>query len=137
MVCDDNVILPSLHFGGCPRRVLEAVVRGEHHLAIGTAILSGLEGVLVEVCQRSPHRASTAGRDLEALGELALPAELPHRCRDPNDNEIPSIAAPGQAAALAIGDAHLLAFASYGRERIVTLADFEETDAPTADPRTP
>lgn len=137
VVLDTNVLISALHFGGRPRRVLEAALRGEHQLVIGTAILSELESVLVGMCGWTPDRATAACRELEALGELVLPAEVPHLCRDPDDKEILAIAAAGQVAALVTGDADLLALASYGRVRILTVADFEETDILTSAPDTP
>ncbi len=76
VVLDTNFLVSALHFGGWPRRLLHAVLRGEHRLIIGTAILSELESVLVQVCGWSSDRARAACGELEALGDIVSPAEV-------------------------------------------------------------
>lgn len=136
VVLDTNVLVSALHFGGRPRRLLQAVLRGEHRLIIGSAILSELEAVLVEVCDWSSDRARAVCGELEALGEVVSPAEVPRLCRDPDDDEILAIASAGHASALVTGDADLLTLANYGQVRIVTVADFEERGVSTSAPET-
>ena len=136
VVLDTNVLISALHFGGRPRRLLQAVLRGEHRLIIGSAILGELEAVLVEVCNWSPDRARAARGELEALGEVVSPADVPRLCRDPDDDEILAIASAGQASALVTGDADLLALGNHGEVRIMTVADFEERGASTVAPET-
>jgi putative PIN family toxin of toxin-antitoxin system len=136
VVLDTNVLVSALHFGGRPRRLLQAVLRGEHRLIIGSAILTELEAVLVEVGGWSSDRARAVCGELEALGEVVAPAEVPRLCRDPDDDEILAIASAGHATALVTGDDDLLNLANYGQVRIVTVADFEglafSTSAPEA-----
>lgn len=136
VVLDTNVLVSALHFGGRPRHLLEAVLSGDHRVIIGNAILSELEAVLVEVCHWRPDRARAARGELEALGEVVSPAEVPRLCRDPDDDEILAIASAGHASALITGDADLLALANYGQVRIVTVADFEEQEFSTSAPET-
>ncbi len=109
-------------------------MRGEHRLIIGSAILSELEAVLVEVCDWSSDRARAACGELEALGEVVSPTEVPRLCRDPDDDEILAIASAGHASALVTGDADLLTLANYGQVRIVTVADFEQQGFSTSAP---
>lgn len=136
VVLDTNVLVSALHFGGRPRRLLETVLRGEHRLIIGSAILSELEAVLVEVCGWSSDRARAACGELEALGEVVSPAEVPRLCRHPDDDEILAIASAGHASALVTGDADLLTLANYGQVRIVTVADFGKRGFSTSAPET-
>lgn len=125
VVLDTNVLVSALHFGGKPRRLLEAVLRGEHLLITGGAILAELEAVLVEVCGWSPDRAHAARGELEALAEVVAPTEVPRICRDPDDDHVLAIASAGGAEVLVTGDADLLSLSSHEGARIVTVADFE------------
>ena len=109
-------------------------MRGEHRLIIGSAILSELEAVLVEVCDWSSDLARAACGELETLGEVVSPAEVPRVCRDPDDDEILAIASAGRASVLVTGDADLLTLANYGPVKIVTVADFEERGSSSSAP---
>src|SRR5579864_1195182 len=100
LVLDTNVLVSALHFGGRPRRLLEAVLSGRHQLVGGNAILVELETVLVETCRWERARAAAARSELEAVSDMITPVEIPHVCRDPDDNEIVAIAFVGNADAL-------------------------------------
>ncbi len=130
VVLDTNVLVSALHFGGRPRRLLESVLRGEHLLITGDAILAELEAVLVEVCGWSPDRAHAARGELEALSEVVSPTDVPCVCRDPDDDEVLAIASAGRAEVLVTGDADLLTLSTHGGARIVTVAEFEGGGAP-------
>ncbi len=129
IVLDTNVLVSALHFGGRPRRLLESMLRGEHHPVTGAAILTELEAVLVEVCGWSPDRARAARGELEALGEVVAPTEVPRVCRDPDDDEVLAIVSAGRAEVLVTGDDDLLTLTAYAGARIVTVADFEGEEA--------
>jgi uncharacterized protein len=124
LVLDTNVIVSALHFGGRPRRLLEAVLRGRHQLVGGSAILVELEAVLVETCRWERGRAAAARSEVEAVSDIVTPVEIPHVCRDPDD-EILAIAIAGKADALVTGDRDLLALRKYEGIRIVTVAELE------------
>jgi uncharacterized protein len=125
VVLDTNVLVSALHFGGRPRRLLDDVLRGDHTLIIGPAILGELEAVLVETCDWASDRASAVGSELEAIAELVTPVEVPRVCRDPDDDQILAIAIAGSADALVTGDADLLAFGAHGNVNISSVTDFE------------
>ena len=125
IVLDTNVLVSALHFGGRPRRLLDDVLRGDHTLIIGPAILGELEAVLVETCGWTSDRAAAVRAELEAIAEVVTPVEVPRVSRDPDDDQILAIAVIGAADALVTGDAYLLALGAYGGVNIISVADFE------------
>jgi uncharacterized protein len=125
VVLDTNVLLSALHFGGRPRRLLDDVLRGDHTLVIGAAILGELEAVLVETCGWASDRAAAVRAELEAIAEVVTPVEVPRVCRDPDDDQILAIAVIGTVDALVTGDADLLALGAHGGVNISSIADFE------------
>ncbi|MGD0196146.1 MAG: putative toxin-antitoxin system toxin component, PIN family [Candidatus Dormibacteria bacterium] len=125
VVLDTNVLVSALHFGGRPRRLLDDVLRGDLTLIIGPAILGELEDVLVDTCGWASERASAVRAELEAIADVVTPAEVPHVCRDPDDDQILAIAITGSADALVTGDADLLALGAHGGINISSVADFE------------
>jgi len=125
VVLDTNVLVSALHFGGRPRRLLDDVLRGDHTLIMGPAILGELEAVLVETCGWASDRAAAVRAGLEAIAEVVTPIEVSRVCRDPDDDQILAIAITGSAAALVTGDADLLALGAHGSVNISSVADFE------------
>ncbi|GAC1579625.1 MAG: putative toxin-antitoxin system toxin component, PIN family [Candidatus Dormibacteria bacterium] len=131
VVLDTNVLVSALHFDGRPRRVLEALLRGEHRLVTGPAILNELHAVLIETCGWDPARALAARGEVEALGDVVTPTDVPRVCRDGDDDQVLAIAVAGGAEQLVTGDAGLLALGVHHRIRIVTVAQF---DSPSEQP---
>ena len=125
VVLDTNVLVSALHFGGRPRRLLEDVLRGDHTLIVGPAILGELEAVLVETCGWARDRAAAVRAEFEAIAEVMTPVEVPRVCRDPDDDQIIAIAITGAADALVTGDADLLALGAYAGVNISSVADFD------------
>jgi putative PIN family toxin of toxin-antitoxin system len=125
VVLDTNVLVSALHFGGRPRRLLDDVLRGDHTLIIGPAILGELEAVLVETCGWASDRAAAVRAELEAIAEVVTPVEIPRVCRDPDDDQILAIAVIGTVDALVTGDADLLALGAHRGVNISSIADFE------------
>ena len=125
VVLDTNVLVSALHFGGRPRRLLEDVLRGDHTLIVGPAILGELEAGLVETCGWARDRAAAVRAELEAIAEVVTPVEVPRVCRDPDDDQILAIAITGAADALVTGDADLLALGAYAGASISSVADFD------------
>ncbi|HVC43078.1 MAG TPA: putative toxin-antitoxin system toxin component, PIN family [Candidatus Saccharimonadales bacterium] len=125
VVLDTNVLVSALHFGGRPRRLLEDVLRGDHTLISGPAILGELEAVLVETCGWTSDRAAAVRSELEAIAEVVTPVEVPRVCRDPDDDQILAIAVVGVVDALVMGDGDLLAVGAHRGVNIRSVADFE------------
>jgi putative PIN family toxin of toxin-antitoxin system len=128
LVLDTNVLVSALHFGGRPRRLLEAVLSGRHQLVGGNAILVELEAVLVDTCRWERGRAAAARSEVEAVSDMVTPVEIPNVCRDPDDDEILAIAIAGNADAVVTGDSDLLAIRRYEGIRIVTVAELEHDE---------
>ena len=128
LVLDTNVLVSALHFGGRPRRLLEAVLSGRHQLIGGNAILVELEAVLVDTCGWERGRAGAARSEVESVSDIVTPVAIPHVCRDPDDDEILAIAIAGNADALVTGDGDLLALRRYEGIPIVTVAELERDD---------
>jgi uncharacterized protein len=125
IVLDTNVLVSALHFGGRPRRLLEDVLRGDHTLIVGPAILGELEAALVETCGWTSDRAAAVRAELEAIAEVVTPVEVPRVCRDPDDDQILAIAVVGLVDALVTGDGDLLALGAHRGVKIMSVADFE------------
>jgi len=125
VVFDTNVLVSALHFGGRPRRLLDDVLRGDHLLIVGPAILGELEAVLVETCGWASDRAAAVRAEFEAIAEVVTPVEVPCVCRDRDDDQILAIAITGAADALVTGDSDLLALGAHGSVNISSVADFE------------
>ena len=119
------MLVSALHFGGRPRRLLDDVLRGDHTLIIGPAILAELEAVLVETCGWTSDRAAAVRAELEAIAEVVTPNEVPRVWRDPDDDQILAIAVIGSVDALVTGDADLLTIGAHGGVNISSIADFE------------
>jgi uncharacterized protein len=119
------VLLSALHLGGRRRRLLDDVLRGDHTMIIGPAILGELEAVLVETCGWTRDRAAAVRAELEAIAEVVTPAEVPRVCRDPDDDQILAIAVIGAVDTLVTGDSDLLALGVHGGVSIISIAGFE------------
>jgi len=128
LILDTNVLVSALHFGGRPRRLFEAVLSGRHQLVGGNAILVELDAVLVDNCRWERGRAAAARSEVEAVSDMVTPVEVPHVCRDPDDDEILAIAIASNADALVTGDSDLLALIRYEGVRIVTVAELEHDE---------
>jgi putative PIN family toxin of toxin-antitoxin system len=125
VVLDTNVLVSALHSGGRPRRLLDDVLRGDHRMIIGPAILGELEAVLVDTCGWTSDRAAAVRAELETIAEVVMPLQVPRICRDPDDDQVLAIAFAGAADVLVSGDSDRLELGVHGGVRITSIADFE------------
>lgn len=122
IVLDTNVLISAIVFGGKPRKILEAVLRGEISLFFSEDILDELKAVL----QRSkfgfpPGVIRTILSELHTIGTIVTPSKRIFEIQeDPDDNRIIECAVEGSAGYIVSGDTHLLNLRLYQNIRIVS-----------------
>ena len=124
IICDTNVIVSGVLFGGRCRAILRLVSEGRLEGFISTALLIELEGVLLR-----PKFGLTA-REVEAIVELVrqsfslvLPTEsVVLVADDPDDDAVLEAAVAANAQVIVSGDKHLLDLKMFRDSRIITPA---------------
>jgi uncharacterized protein len=125
VLLDTNVLVSALHFAGAtPRRVLDAVLSGQHDMVTGPALLDELEDVLITVCGWEQARAHAARLQVEDLADVVVPRSVPRVCRDADDDEVLAVAQWGRVEMVVTGDKDLLAVGVHAGARMVTPAGF-------------
>ena len=126
VVLDTNVLISAIAFGGNPRIILEAILRGEPKLFLSDFILDELKGVL----QRPkfgfpPDVIRGVISELNAIGYIVNPSVRIRKIReDPSDNRILECAVEANAEYLISGDIHLLSQKVYQNVKIVSSTEF-------------
>ena len=119
---DTNVLISAIVFGGKPRKILEAVFRGELKLFLSEYILDELKAVL----QRPkfgfpPEVIRTILSELHTIGNIVTPSKRIFEIQeDPDDNRIIECAVEGSANYIVSGDTHLLNLKQYQNVRVVS-----------------
>lgn len=126
IVCDTNVLVSGVLFGGPPRDIVQMALRGSLVIAISPDLLREAEAVL------SRPKFKLTG--VQVAGMIALFREsfeliYPSRrveavAADPQDNIVLEAAEAAGASAIVSGDRHLLDLAGWNGIRIVRPADF-------------
>ena len=126
IVCDTNVLVSGLLFGGPPREVLSLVARGVVENCISPEILREVADVL-----QRPKFARVAAKTQGAIElfqrvfTLVTPSARVNAVpEDPDDNAILEAAVAAQAAHVITGDRHLLKLVSWRGIDIVSPAAF-------------
>lgn len=126
VVLDTNVLISAIVFGGNPRKILEAILRGEPKLFLCDYILNELIGVL----QRpkfgfSPEVIRSIISDLNAIGHLVTPSLRIRKIKeDLADNRILECAVEANADYIISGDIHLLNQKEYRNIKVITPAEY-------------
>lgn len=125
VVIDTNVVVSGIFFGGNPRRVLEAVIKGNTIACASPEIISEYEDIIEEMIQRRQGRLR---KDILSpfVAELKIyePKIRVSACRDPEDDKFLSCALDAKAFYIISGDKDLLDMKQYKEVEIVTAADF-------------
>ncbi|MGA9624411.1 MAG: putative toxin-antitoxin system toxin component, PIN family [Bryobacteraceae bacterium] len=123
-VCDSNVYISAIVFGGIPRDV---VMLGEHkqiQLLVSPGLISEVERVLARKFEWEPRRVRRICQPLWEAARLVKPATGVSVCRDPKDDHLLSLAMDGEARYLITGDSDLLVLSPFRSIQIVTPAQF-------------
>lgn len=128
VVCDTNVLISALVFGGPPRRILEAAIRGVIQLATSRTLLDELVGVLEGKKFRFPPEATQLIADeLVAISLIVHPRQRIQAIRtDPDDNRVLECAVASKARYSISGDNDLLTLGAFRGITIVPPARFKE-----------
>ncbi|NOY46208.1 MAG: putative toxin-antitoxin system toxin component, PIN family [Deltaproteobacteria bacterium] len=126
IVCDTNVIVSAVVFGGPPRRVLELVSEGKVAGALSLAICWEVEAVLLR--PKFGLTGAQVAAIIEALRDtfyLVSPQETVDAVPDdPDDNRVLEAALAAGADRVVTGDRHLLSLESYRGIRVLSPAEF-------------
>jgi len=122
IVLDTNVLISAIVFGGKPRKILEAVIRGELTLFLSEDILDELKAVLQRPKFGFPSEViRTILAELHTIGTIVTPSKRIFAIQeDPDDNRILECAVEGSANYIVSGDTHLLNLRQYQNIRIVS-----------------
>ena len=126
VVLDTNVLISGIIFGGNPREILNAAIRGEIILFFSRYILEELEMVLGRPKFGFPPEVILAIlTELNTAGTLVVPTmRIDSIKEDPDDNRIIECAVEANADYLVTGDAHLLDLRRYKHIEIVNPTDY-------------
>jgi putative PIN family toxin of toxin-antitoxin system len=102
--------------------VLELVLGGQLQLITSNHLLTEMEELLVRKFNFSAAAAREVRVELEFMGTLADPVQVPKVCRDPDDDQVLAVAVEGNAGWIVSGDNDLLDLGSYRGVEIVTPA---------------
>jgi len=125
IVCDTNVLISGILYGGPPREVLGQIIERKHDAYISPAIENELRAVLArrKFGLTAPQVQQIAQHVHELFQTVQPDQALDVIDDDPADNAILECAAAG-ADVIVSGDRHLLDLARLGEIRIVSPADF-------------
>jgi putative PIN family toxin of toxin-antitoxin system len=126
IVCDTNILVSAILYGGRPRDVLKTLSAGQVRGFMSPALETELRGVL----RRPKFGVSESQLNFicETLAELferVYPTQVPLAIdEDPADNAVLACALEADADSIVSGDSHLLALGRFQGIRIVRPADF-------------
>lgn len=126
IICDTNVIISGILFGGNSRAILSAVSRSRIDLYSSPALLEELRGVLSRPkFALNPARISAIIALLHETASIVYPQDTFHVIHeDPDDDRVLEAAWAAQAEMVISGDQHLLSLKEWKGIRIINPADF-------------
>jgi len=126
VVLDTNILISAIVFGGKPRQVLEAAIKGKIQLLLTEEIIEEMKGVLEGKKFQYPKKISDLiFHEMEALAEIVKPKErLAVIKKDPEDNRVLECAVESQADYIVSGDLHLLEIEEFQGTKILMPGEF-------------
>jgi putative PIN family toxin of toxin-antitoxin system len=132
VVFDSNILIAALLFpGGRADAAVTRVLEGRDELIISRAIIREVVSVMASKFSRDREELSRVAVVLQEMGTLVEP---PHRLsvfRDEPDNRILECAVKGKAGVIVTGDKAMLAIGGTKGIRVITLADYLDTQQST------
>lgn len=129
VVCDTNVLVSAILFGGKARDIVRMVSEARIEGFLSLAICEELEEVLLRPkFGLSPEQVAVALELVRQTFHLVCPAErLDVVAEDPADNAVVEAAVAAGADVIVSGDRHLLTLGSFRTIRILSPAAFLAT----------
>lgn len=129
IVCDTNIFVSSLEFGGTADALVKAAFMGKFQIITSAAILLETSEVLFEKFAWDQDKISRAIFNLSNLCKVVTPHKsLEVVVKDPDDNKILECALEGEADYIVTGDKkHLLPLKKFRKIPIITPAEFLKT----------
>lgn len=126
IVCDTNIFISSLIFGGNPERIIKFCERRKIHLIISPAILREVERILREHFDWIKSDIDREIRTIINISEVFEPkSKLDVVRNDKTDNKILECAVEGKVDYIVSGDKkHLLSLKKYRDIKILSPQDF-------------
>jgi putative PIN family toxin of toxin-antitoxin system len=125
VTADTNIYISALVFSGTPRQFLLQAEAGRFELAISTAILNELQGVLRDKFAWAESQIAETLSLLAGCTLLVQPAQtLDVVPDDPDDNRVIECALAAGSRFIVTGDGDLLRLGSYANIQILNVADF-------------
>ena len=123
-VCDSNVYISAVVFGGVPRDVIMLAEQAHTRLLISPGLVAEVERVLERKFEWEQRRVRTICQPLWDAARLVKPVTGVSVCRDPQDNHLLALSLDGKASYLVTGDSDLLVLNPFRGIHIVTPARF-------------
>ena len=127
IVVDTNVVISGVFFGGNPRRIVEAIVKGSINAYATAEIVDEYMEIIDSMITRKQGKLSlsilsplfSSLKVIEGKTQIAV-------CRDPDDDKFLECAVDAKALYIVSGDNDLLDITAYDGIQIITAKEFCE-----------
>jgi putative PIN family toxin of toxin-antitoxin system len=126
VVLDTNILISAIVFGGKPRELLEAAIKGKIQLLLTEEIIEEMRGVLEGKKFQFPGEITDLiVHEIESFAEIVKPKErLKVIENDPEDNRVLECARESKADYIVSGDFHLLGIKEFAGTKILMPGEF-------------